>query len=163
MKRNDPLTRQLERSRLDGQLAPLRTAQRKDAFRRPRRGWVRALRDAIGMNGRQLAERMGIARSHLAQLEDGELRGATSLRTMERAAAALGCEFVYAFVPKGGTSLEAMLHERARKVAADLVQRVGTSMALEAQGVEDSKVRKKEVDRVAAELVRTLGRGLWDR
>jgi hypothetical protein len=68
MKRSDPLTRQIERARLDRQLAPLRSAQRKDAFRRPRRGWVRALREAVGMNGRQLAERMGIARSQLAQV-----------------------------------------------------------------------------------------------
>jgi predicted DNA-binding mobile mystery protein A len=162
MKRQDPLTREIERSRLDGQLAALRTAQRKGGLRRPRRGWVRAVRDALGMNGRQLAERMRIARSQLAQIEDGELRGATSLRTMECAAEALGCEFVYAFVPRDGKSLEALIAERAGEVAAALVQRVGTSMALEAQGVEDASVLKKEIERVAAELVRTGSRELWE-
>jgi hypothetical protein len=82
---------------------------------------------------------------------------------MERAAAALDCDFVYAFVPREGRSLDVLLHEQARKVAANLVQRVGTSMALEAQGVEDREILEREVERVAADLVRTLGRGLWDR
>ena len=163
MKKDAVLTRQIERSRLDEQLGSLRSAQRKGALRRPRRGWVRAIRDALGMNGRQLAERLEIARPNLAQLEASELRGAASLRTLERAAAALGCDFVYAFVPRDGRTLEAMLDERAREVARRIVQRVGTSMALEAQGVENDAVLRKEVERIAAELVRTGNRGLWDR
>jgi predicted DNA-binding mobile mystery protein A len=162
MKQKDPLTREIERGRLDGQVVALRAAQRKDAWRRPRHGWVRAIRDALGMNGRQLAERMGIARPHLAQVEDAEMRGAASLRTMERAADALGCEFVYAFIPRDGKSFEKMIAEQARKVAEEIVRRVGTSMALEAQGVGRKDLLEKEAERVAAELLRSGKRRLWD-
>ncbi len=115
------------------------------------------------MNGRQLAERLGIARSHLAHIESAELEGGLTLRTMERAAEALGCEFVYALVPRDGKTLEAMTLERAREVAKKLVRQVDTSMALETQGVVEGEVQRKEIDRIASELLRTRNRGLWDR
>ncbi len=149
--------RHLLRDELDRRLAPLRRAR----LVRPRRGWVHAVREALGMNGRQLSERLGIARAHLAHIEDAEVRGAATLHTLEKAADALGCDLVYAFVPHDGKTLELMLRERAREVAERIVGRVATTMALEAQGV-DRAFRKKEVDRVAADLVRTLRKHLWD-
>src|SRR5215510_9154119 len=97
-----PETLSLQREQIDRQLAPFRRV----AAARPVRGWVRAVRQALGMNGRQLASRMGIARSHLSQIEDAEVRGAVSLRTLERVAHALDCEFVYALVPRDRKSLE---------------------------------------------------------
>lgn len=129
---------------------------------RPRRGWVRAIREALGMNGRQLAERIGIARSHLSQIESAEARDSVSLRTLRRVADALGCELVYAFVPRGGSTLEEMVRERARAVAERIVGDVATTMALEAQSV-DRDFRKREVDRVASELVHLMRRDLWER
>ncbi len=119
------------------------------------------MREALGMNGRQLSERLGIARSDLAHIEDAEVRGAATLHTLEKAADALGCDLVYAVVPRDGKTLEVMVDERAREVAERIVGRVATTMALEAQGV-DRAFRKKEVDRVAADLVRTLRKHLWD-
>lgn len=113
------------------------------------------------MNGRQLSERLGIARSHLAHIEDAEVRGAATLHTLEKAADALGCDLVYAFVPREAKTLEVMVHERAREVAERIVGRVATTMALEAQGV-DRAFQKKEMHRVAADLLRTLPRQLWD-
>jgi len=119
------------------------------------------VREALGMNGRQLAERMGIARSHLSQIEEAEVRGAASLKTLQRAAEALGCELVYAFVPRGGKTLEELIHQRAREVAKRVVERVATNMALEAQSV-DRDFRKREADRIAADLVRTMRKDLWE-
>ncbi|MFQ5417727.1 MAG: helix-turn-helix domain-containing protein, partial [Myxococcota bacterium] len=92
-----PEARALLRNQLDRQL----TSLRRTPLMRPRRGWVRAIREALGMNGRQLAERIGIARSHLSQIESAEARDSVSLRTLRRVADALGCELVYAFVPRG--------------------------------------------------------------
>ena len=149
--------RALLRNQLDRYLAPLRKA----GGHRPRRGWVRAIRDAVGMNGQQLADRMGVARSHLAQIEDAEVRGAASLRTMERAANALGCDFVYALVPREKKTLEEIVQARTRQVASRIVQHVATNMALEDQAVS-REFRKREVDRIAAELLRTMRRDLWE-
>ena len=149
-------TRALHRAQIDRELAPLRRA----CPVRPRRGWVRAVRDALGMNGRQLAERMGIARSHLSQIEDAEVRGTTSLRTLGRAAHALGCELVYAFVPRDKETLEEIVQARAREAAERIVESVATNMALEAQSV-DRDFLKREIDRIAADLIRAKPWDLW--
>lgn len=153
-----PEARALLRNQLDRQLSSLRRTE----LIRPRRGWVRAIREALGMNGRQLAEKMGIARSHLSQIESAEARNSASLRTLRRAADALGCELVYAFVPRDGRTLEEMVQERARTVAERIVGDVATTMALEAQSV-DRNFRKREVNRITSELVHTMRRDLWDR
>lgn len=112
------------------------------------------------MNGRQLADRMGVVRSHLSQIEKGEREGTTSIRSLQRAADALGCEFVYAFVPRDGKTFEGLVHERAEEVARRIVEEVATTMALEDQSV-DREFRKREIDRFVAELVRSMPRNLW--
>jgi predicted DNA-binding mobile mystery protein A len=148
----------LQREQIDRQLRPLRQVR----LVRPFRGWVRAVREALGLNGRQMAERMKIARSQLSQIEDAEARGVVSIRTLRRAADALGCDLVYALVPRDGRTLESLVHERARKVAERRVDRVAVTMALEDQAVSRD-FRKREVDRIAAELVRTMSKDLWEK
>jgi predicted DNA-binding mobile mystery protein A len=147
----------LQRNQIDRQLKPLRQAR----LARPARGWVRAVREALGINGRQMAERMKVARSHVSQVEDAEARGAASIRTLQRAADALGCDLVYALVPHGGKTLETLVHDRARRTAERMVERVAGTMALEDQEVS-REFRKREVDRIAGELVRTMSKVLWD-
>ncbi len=71
----------------------------------PPKGWLRYKRDKFGITGPQLATKMGVSKQRISALEKAELSGAASLKTMRQAAAALGCDFVYALVPKG--SLEA--------------------------------------------------------
>jgi len=148
----------LQRDQIDRQLRPLRQAR----LLRPARGWVRAVREALGINGRQMAERMNIARSHLSQIEDAEARGAVSIRTLQRAADALGCDLVYALVPRNGKTLETLVHDRAQRTAEQMVERVAETMALEDQAVS-REFRKREVDRIARELVRTMSKDLWDK
>ena len=50
-------TRKRARQRLDERLMALKPV---DRFKPPPRGWVRAIRDAIGMTGAQLASRLGL-------------------------------------------------------------------------------------------------------
>ena len=40
---------------------------------RPNGGWIRAVRDALGMSGAELARRMGVSQQRVATLERGEL------------------------------------------------------------------------------------------
>jgi len=67
----------------------------------PPKGWLRYKRDKFGITGPQLAAKMGVTKQRISALEKAELSGAASLKTMRQAAAALGCDFVYALVPKG--------------------------------------------------------------
>jgi len=78
---------------------------------RPKQGWLRAMRQALGLSGEELGKRMGRARQEVYKMEKREVAGVIELRTLRAAAEALGCELVYAFVPKEG-SLEGMLARR---------------------------------------------------
>src|SRR4051812_2500394 len=121
-------TRHRARERLDERLAPLHPA---DRFRPPPKGWVRGLRDALGMTGVQLARRLGVRPPSVAALEASEQNGTIQLKTLRRAAEALDCTLVYALVPND--SLEGAVRARARRIALRELGRVAHTMKLEAQ------------------------------
>lgn len=101
---------------------------------RPQRGWIRAVREATGVTVRDLAKRLGKAPSVAAHLESSESEYRITLGKLREAADALGCQLVYALVPKTG-SLQDLAEKEARKEAADNVRAVEHSMALENQAV----------------------------
>ena len=76
-----------------------RAAPQAAAMRTPSEGWLRTARKALGMSGAQLARRMGVTRARIANVEHAELSGSVTLKSMQAAAEALGCRFVYAIVP----------------------------------------------------------------
>jgi predicted DNA-binding mobile mystery protein A len=123
---------------------------------RPHRGWVRAIRDALGMSGRELAGRMGIAQATEAELEASEAQGTIGLGSLRRAAEALDCELVYFLVPR--RSLQGAVEHQARRVAADHLARIGHHSRLEDQALSDADATE-ELDAMAADLVDR--RGLW--
>lgn len=131
-------TRRKGRARLDERLDGLRPA---DRFKAPPKGWVRALRDALGMTGAQLGARMGIRPQTVETIEKSEAAGTIQLNTLRRAAEALDCTLVYALVPN--TSLEAMVNARARKIAMRELQRIAHTMRLEAQGTGDADMEAR--------------------
>jgi predicted DNA-binding mobile mystery protein A len=146
----------LARKQLDRKLARW---QPVGELARPPRGWLRAIREALGMTGAQLAARLKVSQPRVVEMENAEQRGAITLETLERAAQALGCTLVYALVPNG--SLDGMVRERARKVAAELVSRVDHSMWLEDQGVP-AETLEEEREWLAEDLLRHPRR-LWDQ
>src|SRR5665213_3135279 len=99
----------------------------------PRDGWIRAIRESLGMSAADLAGRMGAAETSVLSLEHNEVTRRAQLGTLERAAHALNCDLVYALVPR--RPLEQMVEERARLVAGELLGSVDHSMALEGQQV----------------------------
>ena len=119
------------RDRLDKKFESLRPL---DRFAMPPKGWIRAIRDAIGMTGAQLGRRVGNSPQGIVGLERSEAAGTIQLNTLRRAAEAIECVLVYAIVPK--TSLADMVNRRAREIAQRALQRVSHSMALEDQQVD---------------------------
>jgi predicted DNA-binding mobile mystery protein A len=67
---------------------------------RPARGWLRAVREAIGLTQGEVASKLGVKRQSLAQFENAEEQGAISIASMRRAAEAMDCEFVCFVVPR---------------------------------------------------------------
>jgi len=124
----------------------------------PRGGWVRAIREALGMSAQQLGARVRVKRQTIENLERSEASGKISLDSLNRVARALGCRVVYALVPE--KPLDEMQRERARLVAESVMKPVSHSMKLEAQSIG-----KQEEQRQKEELVRKLLQGnpkkLW--
>lgn len=142
------------RARLDERLEAMKPAGRLSP---PHKGWVRAIRDALGMSGRQLGARMGITAQSVAELERSEALGTIRLNTLRRAAAALDCTLVYALVPN--TSLAETVETRTRRLALHALGQVSHSMALEDQAVSERDLEER-VRAYAAQALRA--RDLWE-
>lgn len=144
----------LIRKQLDQQIAPL-----KAASSRPLKGWVRSVREALGMSGKQLAARLGVEPPRVTELEKAEVSGGLTLRSLQRAADALECDVVYALVPR--TSLDESVRRQATKTLLQRIARVSHTMRLEDQALsvkDEGFLLQDKVD----ELMRDMPRWLWD-
>lgn len=119
------------RRSLDRVLTPYRTLP----GRRPPRGWIRAIRDALGMTAAQLGVRLGVSQPSVQKLERSEQEDTIQLSSLRRVAEALDCELVYVFVPR--TPLEQTFDTAARAFARRELGAINHSMALEDQSVVD--------------------------
>ena len=93
---------------------------------RPSDGWIRSIRKSLGMNIRQLAERVNIAPQTASQFEMNELNDSITLKTLRRVAEAMECRLVYAIVPNNG-DLEDIVKKQAHKKAKEIVCLLYTS------------------------------------
>jgi predicted DNA-binding mobile mystery protein A len=126
---------------------------------RPKPGWLVTTRKALGMSTTQLGRRIGVTRARISQAELAESSGGVTLKYMSAIAEAMGCRFVYAIVPAKGR-IEDLIAAQAHKKARALVAQASTHMALEQQSLSPEK-NKKEVERVARDLVRTMPPDFW--
>jgi len=147
---------QLARRSLDRRLSPLR----EDRLVAPSRGWTKAIREALGMTTRQLAERMGVAPSRVSTIEKAETTGAITVRTLRAAAAALDCELVYAFVPR--KPLDDLLFDQAERKVRNELAHLNHTMRLENQALEPQDLEEQQ-RRLIADYLSRHPRRLWDR
>ena len=148
--------KKLMREQLQGSLSRYQSLRDGAA---PPKGWIRAIRTALGMSGRQLGERMGVTKQRASDIERQELEGSVTIRTMRRCAEALDCVFVYGFVPK--TSLEDTVRSKAQQVAERRLAEASHTMALEDQALSREENRRILTEMVD-DLVDTMPSGLWD-
>src|ERR1700691_1294509 len=141
---------------LDERFAALRPCAKSQ---RPPKGWVRAIRDALGMTTSQLARRLGVSQPRVVELEQSEVRGSITLHSLQRAAEALGCRVVYALVPE--RPLAEIMQERAKRVADRQASAVEHTMRLENQVVRDRSAARKLREQIIEDLSRRPAR-LWD-
>lgn len=142
------------REALDSRLGELRPT---DRYHAPPKGWIRAIRDALGMTRPQLARRMGITSQSVQAMEKSEGAARIQIETLRRAADALDCNLVYALVPRQG--LQHVVEERARKIALNQLSRVSHTMAMEDQAVDNDDLEMRISDFVESSL---RERNIWD-
>jgi predicted DNA-binding mobile mystery protein A len=121
---------------------------------RPPRGWVRAVREALGMSAAALAARLGTTAGAVTRLEQSEAADRIRLDTLRRAADALGCDLVYLLVPR--RPLNAIVRDRARELAHRQVSAVEQTMRLEDQATGRAKEME---DQLVSQLLERGG--LW--
>lgn len=145
----------LARKQLERRLAPLRSMQ----LISPPRGWIKAIRESLGMTARQLAARVGTVHSRVLAIEQAEVRGAITLETLRKAAASMNCSLVYALVPI--EPLDDIVRARATEKAQGNMARLDHTMRLENQALLKTDLNAEQ-QRIVDEILAGPLRSLWD-
>lgn len=140
---------QLDR-RLKSQLLPLLHSDS---------GWIKLLREALGMSTNQLAKRVGIAQLRISRLENAEIGGDLKLSSLKKIAKGLNMKFVYGFIPQDG--LEDMVRQQAKKIALKRMQRVNHTMHLEGQELTNDE-KAKAFDDLVQKIMIEDEKDFWD-
>lgn len=117
-------------------------------------GWIKTVREAIGMTVSQLAARLGVTQPRITKMESNEDN--LKLSTMKKAAEAMNCEFVYYFKPR--TTFQNLVDEQAQKKAVEVLKTVNENMALENQEIAEDEAVKD----FASDLINTKIKQIWD-
>ena len=133
----------LRTQQLDRSLKPFDGAR---TLRRPSRGWIRAVRQALGLSMDEVGRAARASRQAIQLFEKAESTDRITLASLRKIANAMGCELVYALVPKEGT-FEQLADRPARDEAAKRVLSVEHTMALEGQAVGGVKEKIDEETR----------------
>ncbi len=126
----------------------------------PPKGWINAIRTALGMSLRQLGNQLDISLQSVKEIEEREVSGSITLKNLNEAAKAMNMKLVYGLVPVNG-SLHEMIEKKAMEIATEIVKRTSDSMALEDQKNSNTRLAKA-IQEKAAELKRTIPKYLWD-
>jgi predicted DNA-binding mobile mystery protein A len=139
---------------IDSRLDEMKLATKN--LRQPRNGWIKTIRQSLGMSSTDLARRLGVGVSSVSRLEQSEIDKTIKLETLQKVADQLGCEVVCALVPK--QELEITIKERARQIAVEHAVETQKSMSLEDQRI-DSTVLEKLIAKEAQSLIGS--KALW--
>lgn len=127
---------------------------KKAAIERPPQGWLKTIREFLGMTTTQLAKKINVAQPRVINLEKNEKN--TKISTMERIADALNCDFIYAFIPR--ENIDDIIYNQAKKKALKILNRVNKNMGLENQ-LSDNEDTLEEVIK---ELLDNNIARIWD-
>lgn len=143
---------ELQRKQLDARL------QKLPSLEPPRGGWIRTIRQSLGMSMKQLGSRLGMSPQAVQDLEKRETSETISLARLRQAAEALDCELRFVFVPR--PSLQETIARQAARKAREERTRLVHTMRLEAQdeGVEEVLDEGKAIESWLTERARRL----WD-
>jgi predicted DNA-binding mobile mystery protein A len=123
-------------------------------------GWIKAIRNGIGMSMEQLGKKLSITKQGVMDIEKREKEGAITIKAMQEIAKAIDMQFVYGFVPDAG-SLDQMIEMRALEMAIKIVQRTSNTMKLEDQANSKERIEKAIKER-ATEIINKTPKILWD-
>lgn len=126
----------------------------------PAKGWIRSIRDALGISARQLGRNVGIDQSRVSRLENAEVAGNLKLSSLQKIAKGMNMRFVYGFVLE--KPLEELVRGQARAIATVKLKALHEAMAKEQQGLS-----LEEQDIVLNDMIEMIlfkqPRDFWDK
>jgi len=123
-------------------------------------GWIKAIRNGIGMSMEQLGKKLSITKQGVMDIEKREKEGAITIKSLQEIAKAMDMKLVYGFVPNEG-DLEQMIEARAIEMAKKIVERTSNTMKLEDQANSKERIEKAIKER-ASEIINKTPKILWD-
>ena len=81
------LNMKISREQLDRKLEPLRDLAVSGM---PKQGWIRTIRDALGMSSAQLGKKAGLGQPRISRLEHAEKTGDLKVSSLQKIANAFG-------------------------------------------------------------------------
>ena len=125
----------------------------------PKQGWIKTVREALGLSARQLGEKAGIDQSRISRLESAEQDGSLKLSSLQKIAKGLNMRFVYGFVSED--TLEEMVRAQAKKIALKRLKRLNNTMRLEKQELSNEE-QKKALEDMIEQILIDQPKDFWD-
>lgn len=121
---------------------------------KPLQGWIKTLRELLGMTTVQFSKKLKVSQPRLAFMEKNEKN--LKISTMEKIADELNCDFVYALVPR--EKINDIIYNKAKQKALNIVNKVNYNMSLENQLSENNEVLEDVVDDLLSKKITKI----WD-
>jgi transcriptional regulator with XRE-family HTH domain len=90
------------RRKLDAEQKYFQTAERHGPYETR---WLKRVRLVLGVHAVDMAAELGVNPSVIFRLEESEERQTISMQALQKLAETMGCQVVYAVVPRGGKTL----------------------------------------------------------
>ena len=125
----------------------------------PEQGWIKTVREALGLSARQLGDKAGIDQSRVSRLENAEKDGSLKLSSLQKIAKGLNMRFVYGFMSED--TLEQVVRAQAKKIALKRLKRLNDTMRLEKQELS-AEEQKKTLEDMVEKILIDQPKDLWD-
>ena len=125
---------------------------------RPQVGWLKTIRESLGMTLETFGSLLGVTRATAHQIEGAEVSESITVKRLRAAANALNCDLSIQLVPR--QPLNTMVRERAYKLANEEFKWLNHTMVLENQGIYD-KDASDFIDKIAEDLIERKDSRLW--
>ncbi len=147
----------LQRHQLDNRLKRIINIKGEDI---PAQGWVKAIRESLGIPATLLAKKLGISQPTLSELEKYEAKGSITINSLKKMADALNCDLKYFIIPREPyKSFEDIIDRQIDKAVKKELNDLNQTMLLENQALSQKEmnyqmdiVRRKMKDKITSKI-----------
>ncbi|MBP9753352.1 MAG: hypothetical protein KBD31_06085 [Proteobacteria bacterium] len=125
-------------SQLDEKLKPLKDLKTIN----PTFGWIRYIRESLCLSAERLGLLLNMKQPSVFGMEENERTKKITLETLDKAANAMGCDLVYAFVPK--STMQSFICDKQKEIGQKIVEKANHTMTLEKQGLEAKALKQQQ-------------------